>query len=654
MAPVCPRSPRPLGPTWAPRARLGRVPRLTGLDASFLYLETPAMHMHVCFVAVLDPSTMPDAVLVRGGCATTSPSRVPLIPPFGRVLRPVPLQLHHPVWVDDPDFDIDHHVHRGRPRRRRRRPATCTSSATLAGEIAGVPLDRSRPLWDLSVVEGLDDGRLGLVVKVHHSAMDGSAGIEILYALFDLEPDPAPTDRRRPTAEPADAGRPTRATSSCVGQAARDRLRGRGRRRRARPPHRRRHRRHRPRRRSAEDGPGRRHPARRAAARRSTAPSTPAAGLAFARVSLDRRQARSRTRSARRSTTSCSPSAPAPCAATCSTTTPCPRRRCWRRARCRCAPRTRTASSATGCRSCSPACPPTSTTRSSACGPPAPAPRAAKAEQRQLGASLLQRLGRGRRSPVAVAGSPTSSRRFRLADRLPPVHNVVVSNVAGPAFPVYLAGARLEQGYPMGPVLEGAGLNITVLSYRRHRRHRVHGLAQPGARPVGPGRRRRAGLRRAGRARLTASDRTRRSDARVRPQLSACLQRVLLAPMAYNIADLFEHTVDVIPDQVGADLRRRDPDLRRARGAGQPPRPPPAGRRASSPATTSASTRPTASSGSRPCSPSSRSGPCRSTSTTATSRTSCATCSTTPTSSASSTARSSAPGSPPSSTSCRS
>ena len=89
---------------------------------------------------------------------------------------------------------------------------------------------------------------------------------------------------------------------------------------------------------------------------------------------------------------------------------------------------------------------------------------AAKTEQRQLGASML-----GDWAEVADPRSLTFATdvltRFKLADRMPPVHNVVVSNVPGPGFPVYLAGAKLEQAYPMGPVLEGAGLNITVLSY---------------------------------------------------------------------------------------------------------------------------------------------------------------------------------------------
>ena len=170
--------------------------RLSGLDASFLYMETPAMHTHVCLAAVLDPSTMPKPYAfeaIRDRIA----SRVPRIPPFRRIVHEVPMRLHHPVWVDDPDFAIEHHVHRAELPG----PGSIEQFAHHAASIASVPLDRSRPLWDMTVVEGLADDRIGLVAKVHHSAMDGTAGIEILYALFDVEPDPV-EDPVPPTKHP--------------------------------------------------------------------------------------------------------------------------------------------------------------------------------------------------------------------------------------------------------------------------------------------------------------------------------------------------------------------------------------------------------------------------------------------------------------------
>ncbi len=148
------------------------------------------MHMHVCLAAVLDPATMPEPYSFKRMRSHIA-SRVPIIPPFRRVLHPTPLQVHHPVWVDDEQFDVERHVHRIKLGTKKK-AADLHAFGHLAGAIASVPLDRSRPLWDLSVVEGLEDGLLGLVVKVHHSAMDGTAGLEILYSLFDLEPDPPP------------------------------------------------------------------------------------------------------------------------------------------------------------------------------------------------------------------------------------------------------------------------------------------------------------------------------------------------------------------------------------------------------------------------------------------------------------------------------
>ena len=453
---------------WANAVLVGqtdRVPRLTGLDASFLYLETPAMHMHVCFVAVLDPSTMPVEYSFES-LRTHIAGRVPLIAPFGRVLRSVPLQVHHPVWVDDADFDIEHHVHRvelGVARRHARiEGGDLHQLSRVAGEIASVPLDRSRPLWDLTIVEGMDDGRLGLVIKVHHSAMDGSAGIEILYALFDLEPDP-PSDTESDLADADGPPEPIDDPSNLelLSQATRDRLRATAgvgalvRRTgeavtgvaRAR---------------SGDSGPG--------AGTPLDAPHTPFNGaigpardLAFARVSLDEvkqvKQAFGVTvndvvlalcaRTLRRYLLERDALPEAPLLASC--------------------PVSIRVEGETGVYGNKVSVMftrlPTDVDDPAQCLQVAGAmANAAKAEQRRLGASLLGDWAEIA-DPRSLSWATDQLSRFGLADHLPPVHNVVISNVAGPAFPVYLAGARLEQGYPMGPVLEGAGLNITVLSY---------------------------------------------------------------------------------------------------------------------------------------------------------------------------------------------
>jgi diacylglycerol O-acyltransferase len=165
--------------------------RLSGLDASFLYLETPAQLMHVCGVIVLDPSTMPEPysfAAFRDGIE----SRVREVPDFTRKLRRVPLGLDHPVWVRDPQFDIERHVHRlALPT-----PGGYDELVDLAGHLAGLPLDRSRPLWDMWVIEGYTtpEGHERIVVfsKMHHATVDGVSGANLISHLCSLEPDAEP------------------------------------------------------------------------------------------------------------------------------------------------------------------------------------------------------------------------------------------------------------------------------------------------------------------------------------------------------------------------------------------------------------------------------------------------------------------------------
>src|SRR2546423_2458014 len=142
--------------------------RLSGLDASFLYFETPTMHMQVLATIVYDPST------ASGGYSfdTTKEmieGRLHLVPSLHRKLATVPFNLHRPVRVEDGDFDIDYHVRRiACPA-----PGGEAQLAELVGDIAGRPLDRTRPLWEIWVVEGLEHGHVANVTKMHHSTIDG-------------------------------------------------------------------------------------------------------------------------------------------------------------------------------------------------------------------------------------------------------------------------------------------------------------------------------------------------------------------------------------------------------------------------------------------------------------------------------------------------
>src|SRR6476646_8573884 len=137
--------------------------RLPGVDAGFLYMETPTQHMHTLKVSYLDVSAVPDYSfeLFRAGLA----ERLHRLPPFRRRIRHVPLRLHHPVWVEDSHLDLDAHVHRITVPA----PGTQREVEQVIGDIAGTPLDRSRPLWEISVLEGLADGTICVVAKMHHA-----------------------------------------------------------------------------------------------------------------------------------------------------------------------------------------------------------------------------------------------------------------------------------------------------------------------------------------------------------------------------------------------------------------------------------------------------------------------------------------------------
>lgn len=160
--------------------------QLSGLDALFLNLETNACPMHVGGLVILEP---PADEAEDGGFARVVrhvESRLDLIPPMRRRLLNAPLDFDHPYWIEDPDFDIVHHVrHRALPR-----PGDDRKLADLVCELASTRLDRNLPLWELHYVEGLKGGRVATITKMHHAAIDGVSGAEILGHLLDLTPEP--------------------------------------------------------------------------------------------------------------------------------------------------------------------------------------------------------------------------------------------------------------------------------------------------------------------------------------------------------------------------------------------------------------------------------------------------------------------------------
>ena len=163
--------------------------RLSGLDASFLYLESSAQLLHVCGVIVLDPETMPDGYDFAR-FRDELERRIDGVPMFHRKLKQVPLGIDHPVWVEDDDFDIDRHVHRmALPS-----PGGERELADLCGHMAGIPLDRSRPLWEFVVIEGLESGKVAIFTKMHHCTVDGVSGANAISFLCSLEPDAPPLE----------------------------------------------------------------------------------------------------------------------------------------------------------------------------------------------------------------------------------------------------------------------------------------------------------------------------------------------------------------------------------------------------------------------------------------------------------------------------
>lgn len=174
--------------------------RLSGMDAGFLHMETPTMHLHTLKIGIVDPSTVPGGYEFAK-VKTALADRLHLLPPFRQSVVPVPLGLHHPVWVEDRDFDLDYHILRvGVPA-----PGTMRALDELIGHIASRPLDRTRPLWQMWVIEGLRDGRVAFVTKIHHAAADGIAASAMLANIMSADPHlaevvaPPYEGERRPT-----------------------------------------------------------------------------------------------------------------------------------------------------------------------------------------------------------------------------------------------------------------------------------------------------------------------------------------------------------------------------------------------------------------------------------------------------------------------
>jgi diacylglycerol O-acyltransferase / wax synthase len=158
---------------------------LSGMDATFFHLETPEMPMHVGSLALVDLPDGYDGDFYEDYKAQMA-SRLHLAEVFQRKLALMPFELSNPVWVDDDDVDLDYHIRRIILSK----PGTFKQLEQYVARLHSSIMDRSRPLWEFYIIEGLKSGQMALYSKVHHAAVDGQAGTALFKAMYDISPEP--------------------------------------------------------------------------------------------------------------------------------------------------------------------------------------------------------------------------------------------------------------------------------------------------------------------------------------------------------------------------------------------------------------------------------------------------------------------------------
>jgi len=176
------------------------VKQLSGLDASFINLETRQAPMHIGGFSIYDQSSVPGGLVTFKGILANIESRLHLARCFRQKLVESPLGLDHPYWIEDPDFDLEFHVrHIALPK-----PGDWRQLCIQVARIHARPIDLSRPVWEMYVIEGLDGveglppGSFAVLSKTHHAAIDGMSGVEMATALHDLEPEAMPEPPKEP------------------------------------------------------------------------------------------------------------------------------------------------------------------------------------------------------------------------------------------------------------------------------------------------------------------------------------------------------------------------------------------------------------------------------------------------------------------------
>lgn len=423
--------------------------RLSGLDAAFLALETASMHMHVGSLLVLDPASSPGWSFERLEALVAA--RLDLLKPLRRRAVEVPFGLYHPLWVEDPDFRLERHL----IRRTLPAPGDACALASCVGEAMSRPLERSRPLWELWMLDGLADGRLAVVAKVHHAAADGVSGAALAETLLDRHPDPRRLRKASVSWQPEGVPSQGELVLGALGALAvrsaealqlfwRAANAARGARTEPEPPRR--------------GGP----PAPFSGPRTSlNAALGPTRHVGFATMDLERVRAVAHARGA-----TVNDVVLALCAGSL---------RAYLRARGELPGRPLVAlvpiSVRTGNVSGANQLSAMLVRLPTQVGDPLQRLRAisldtTRAKQRRGPTGPVPLVEWARLvSPALTAGLSRLASGLRIFDALPPLCNVVVSNVPGPRSQLWSAGALLEHFYPLGPLAEGSGLNITAMSY---------------------------------------------------------------------------------------------------------------------------------------------------------------------------------------------
>src|SRR5580658_4286590 len=429
--------------------------QLAGLDASFLYLETPSLHMHISMAIVLDPSTVPGGYRYDK-LRDLVGARLAQAPVFRRRLVEVPFRLGHPYWVNDETFDIDYHMRRAALPA----PGGLEELGQFVGDVCSRQLDRSKPLWEMYIVEGLADGRIAIITKIHHSTIDGVSVAELLAQLFDLEPDPPPIALpEKPEdadAMPSDLSLVIRSLASRVTSPSPIEITRLAWRTGRSLLNVRRMRRERPETKGALP---------------LTTPRTSLnvaitshRSVVFCSTSLEEMKELKRalhttlndvilavcTGALRRYLSDRHELPDDPLVATVPVSV-------------RPSMRHRPGANKVSAMFVSLPCgidDPLARVEAIRSGT-----KGAKSQHNALGADVLLNWAE-HAAPNVFSAAARAYTRLRLAERHRPIHSLIVSNVPGPDFPLYLGGAEIVAAFPLGPVMDGAGLNITVMSSR--------------------------------------------------------------------------------------------------------------------------------------------------------------------------------------------